>query len=293
MTILPEPLEILDVKMTLGECPLWDHRSSEMLWIDIEKAHFWRRKPKHDPQCFDLPERPGSFALTERHGTYLGAFENGFALFDPESGLFERASENVPGADNLRMNDGRTDRTGQFWAGSMKETAGPHLGNLWRYDRCGKATIKLSGIRIPNSLCWSLDGRTMYFADSPENTIWKYDFDPEAGPVGEPHVFAKTVSGVHPDGSCIDAEDHLWNAQWGSGEIIRYRPDGSIEHRLKLPVSQPSCVSFCGNGLDQLMITTARVGLSINDLQKQKFAGAIFVYDCDIKGVEENILIQK
>lgn len=284
------PHHIADVTNQLGEGILWDAREGVALWIDIEGAAFWRWAiGQSDPQSFALPQRPGSIALTQVPGCYIGAFEEGFARFTPASGAFEMLCAITADQPHLRMNDGRVDRSGTFWAGSMAECAGVPLGSLWRFDGGDLATRFIDDIRIPNSLCWSLDGRTMYFADSPRNLIWRYAFDPKNGPVGDPEIFATTPIGIHPDGSCIDGEDHLWNAQWGGGEIVRYRPDGSIERRLSLPVSQPSCVAFGGEALDLLMVTSARVDLSAEQLEAEPLAGALLVYSVDVCGVPEVI----
>jgi L-arabinonolactonase len=129
----------------------------------------------------------------------------------------------------------------------------------------------------------------MYFTDTVRQVIRRYAFDAECGPVGEPEIFATTSGARYPDGSCIDAEDHLWNAQWGSGEVVRYRPGGSIERRISLPVSQPSCVAFGGADLNLLFVTTARVSLSAEALAAQPLAGALFVFETDVIGLPETI----
>ncbi len=280
-------IETLNVGNRLGEGVLWDHRIQSALWTDIEAARLWQWQPGHAPISFALPQRLGSFALTQTVGAFIGAFEQGFARFSPGDGAFEMLAPVLGPHGHLRMNDGRVDRGGTFWAGSMAERPGAPPGSLWRYDGGGAATATLGAIRIPNSLCWSRDGSWMYFADSPRNTIWRYRFDAVHGPLGEPEVFATTPAGVHPDGSCIDAQDHLWNAQWGGGEIVRYRPDGSIERRLALPVGQPSCVAFGGRDLSHLLITTARVDLDPAQLAGQPLAGALLVYQCDVSGLPE------
>jgi L-arabinonolactonase len=284
------PRHIANVANRLGEGILWDAREGVALWIDIEGAAFWRWPiGQADPKSFALPQRPGSFALTQKPGCYIGAFEEGFARFTPASGAFEMLCPVTADQPHLRMNDGRVDRTGTFWAGSMAEREGDPLGSLWRFDGADQATRFIDDIRIPNSLCWSLDGSMMYFADSSRNLIWRHSFAAGYGPIGDPEIFATTPAGIHPDGSCIDAEDHLWNAQWGAGEIVRYRPDGSIQRRLSLPVSQPSCIAFGGDALDLLMITSARVDLSAEQLAAEPLAGALLVYNVDVRGVPEVI----
>ena len=250
---------------------------------------FWQWQPGSTPESFALPQRLGSFALTETPGIYIGAFEDGFADFAPATGAFELRAPVTAGHRHLRFNDGRVDRSGTFWAGSMAEARGEPRGSLWRFAGGDRATAVLNAVEIPNSLCWSCDGTQMYFADSPRQTIWRYAFDAERGPVGPPEIFATTTGDCYPDGSCIDVEDHLWNAQWGAGEVVRYRPDGSIERRLSLPVSQPTCPAFGGPDLDLLFVTTARSGLSPGQLATQPLAGAMFVFETGITGLPEVI----
>jgi L-arabinonolactonase len=280
---------ICAVASILGEAVLWDHRTQKLQWTDIESSCLWQWDMVAPPMRYDLPQRLGSFALTPDPERYLGAFEQGFASFSVRQPSFEMIAPITQATPHLRMNDGRTDRSGKFWAGSMAEARGMPLGSLWRYNGDGHASAHVHDIRIPNSLCWNGAGNIMYFADSPRNIIWAYDFDSETGPVGEPRIFAQTPPGIHPDGSCIDAEDHLWNAQWGGGQIVRYRPNGSVERRLPLPVSQPSCVTFAGSRLDLLCVTTARVDLDKAALSKQPLAGALLVYKIDVTGRQEEI----
>jgi sugar lactone lactonase YvrE len=287
MNDIMSPDRVCNVANRLGEGVLWDQRTQKLIWTDIESACLWQWDMKAEPVRYDLPERLGSFALTPDPNGYLGAFENGFARFSVQTPHFESVAPITRDTPHLRMNDGRTDRSGRFWAGSMAEGQGSPLGSLWRYEGDGKASAHLHDIRIPNSLCWNGAGDVMYFADSPRNIIWAYDFDAQKGPVGEPRMFAQTPPGIHPDGSCIDSEDCLWNAQWGAGEIVRYRPDGSIDRRLALPVSQPSCVAFAGPALDLLCITTARVDLDEGALAAQPLAGALLVYQTDVTGRQE------
>ena len=287
------PFHVLDVKNILGEGVLWDARLNSAVWTDIQSSRFWQWQPGSEPASVALPQRLGSMALTETPGTYLGGFESGFAHFTPATGAFDMLAPVTADHAHLRLNDGRVDRSGTFWAGSMAEAKGSPLGNLWRYDGGGQATPFLGDIKIPNSLCWSGDGTQMYFADSPRQTIWRFAFDPNDGPVGDPEVFATTTGNRYPDGSCIDAEDHLWNAQWGSGEVVRYRPDGSIERRIALPVSQPSCPAFGGVDLNLLMVTTARDGLTADALAAQPLAGALFIYETDVSGLPETICTRR
>ncbi len=143
----------------------------------------------------------------------------------------------------------------------MGRQAQAGAGALYRYCR-GEVVKLLGGLTIPNSLCFSADGRTAYFADSPTARILSWALDGEGWPIGRPRPFADlTETGGSPDGSIMDRENGLWNAQWGASRLVRYRQDGSIDRAVSLPVSQPSCPAFGGMGLDALFVTTAREGM--------------------------------
>jgi L-arabinonolactonase len=284
-----KPLHILPVENKLGEGVLWDARTQTAYWTDILSSKIWQWNGSDGPTAHDLPQRLGSFALTDTPGTFIGAFEDGFARFTPAAGTFEMLAPVTEAHAHLRMNDGRVDRSGTFWAGSMVQSKGRPHGSLWRYDSGVRATPFFDDIIIPNSLCWSRDGTKMYFTDTVRQIIRSYAFDAALGPVGEPDVFATTTGQRFPDGSCIDSEDHLWNAQWGAGEVVRYHPDGSIERCIPLPVSQPSCVAFGGADLNLLFVTTARFDFTPDQLANQPLAGALFVFETDVTGLPENI----
>src|SRR5690606_15430254 len=198
------------------------------------------------------PERLCAFALTDDADVIIAAFASGFARYDVARG--EREWLARPEADYVgtRFNDGRVDARGRFWCGTMveAEVATDGAGNAVRgslYCLDGRtATPKLGGIRIPNSLCWNRAGDTAYFADTPERTIWAFDFDAARAELTNRRTFATTRAGAEPDGSCIDSVDHLWNAEWGGGRVTRYSPSGSMDFALEVPVSRPTCVAFGG-----------------------------------------------
>jgi sugar lactone lactonase YvrE len=148
-----------------------------------------------------------------------------------------------------------------------------------------------SGICISNSTAWSPDGRVMYFADSAQRTIWAYDFDVKAGMPRNKRVFATVEENVGPDGSTVDAAGYLWNAQWGASRVRRFAPDGRVDLDVPIPATQPSCCCFGGPGLATLYVTSARIALSQERLEKEPNAGGLFAVTFDpalgIRGVPE------
>lgn len=288
-------LNIIKVNNILGECILWDERSQSTWWTDIHSAVLYRYSLQDNAlEKFALPERLCSFGFIENDERLICAFASGFALYTPRSAILEwiyRPEENF---SNTRFNDGRVDRQGRFWSGTMVE--GEHAtdangedvkGSLYWIgnNKHGKA---LSDIQIPNSLCWSPDGNTVYFADSPGKQICAYDFDSESATLSNQRVFASTEGPADPDGSVIDAEGYLWNAQWGGSQVVRYSPKGEISAVLDLPVTQPTCLCFGGPRLDILFISTARENLSPEQLAGQPEAGNVFVFQTPYKGLPES-----
>ena len=127
----------------------------------------------------------------------------------------------------------------------------------------------------------------MYFADSPKNEIYTYDISSETGEIQNKKVFATTSKGVHPDGSCVDSDGYLWNAQWGAGQVVRYAPDGQIDNVIEVPSSQPTCVSFGGPEMNCLFVTSARLDLTSDEKQKYPQSGDLFIYQTSVRGLKE------
>ena len=284
--------EVIPIGNLHGEGVQWNADDGCLWWTDITGCTLHR----HDlgdgaSSSFTTPERLGCFAFIEGDGRLLAAFASGFALFAPASGAVEWLDRLEPPGSGRRFNDGRVDRQGRFWAGTMVEDANlaaPDSAALYCLDPAGRPIERETGIGISNGLCWSPDGTRMYFADSPRHVIHAYDFDCATGMIGGRREFARTAVGIEPDGSTVDAEGHVWNAQWGGGQVVRYAPDGRIAEVVETPgASQPTCVAFAGNALDLLCVTTARLGLDRAALDAQPNAGHLFVYETSRRGLPE------
>lgn len=279
----------------LGENVLWHQAQQALYWIDIEGALLQRYQLEHAVvETFVLPQRVGSFAFLQDGGPYqlVVAFACGFALYNFQTGATKWLDKPLPESANsgLRFNDGRVDRQGRFWAGTMVEDErfARQSARLYQLAANGSAIPRLQGLTISNGLCWSLDGRLMYHADSPKHQILQYQFCPETGHISQPQLFARTPDNAHPDGSAIDAQGYLWSAHWGAGQVVRYAPDGHIDLVLTLPVSQPSSVALCGPKLDLLAVTSSSLGLTASQLAAQPQAGHLFIYQLSgVQGVAE------
>ena len=284
-------LDIIDAQYTLGEGPLWNPRDGRLWWTDIQE----RRLRTLDPATRTIrdcavPERVGSLAFVAgRPDTLLVAFETGLALFEPGSGAVTWLARPEKPGSGRRFNDGRTDRQGRFWTGTMVEDemlAAPASASLWRLDASGLLAACESGVAISNGLATSPDGRTLYFADSPRRLIFAYDLDPATGALAGKRLFAEIERG-YPDGATVDAEGCLWSARWGAGEIVRHAPDGRVLETVPLPASQPTCPAFGGPDLSLLFVTSAAEGLSPAERAAEPAAGSLFILDVGVSGLPD------
>jgi sugar lactone lactonase YvrE len=272
----------------LGEGPLWNEQDGKLWWTDILARRLHRLDPASGAiETIDTPERLCSYAfLPEGGNRMLAAFETGLAYFDIETKSLEWIARAETLDSGRRFNDGRTDRQGRFWVGTMVENepkAGSDSGVLFRLDRDGLSAQAVC-VSISNSLCTSPDGRILYFADSPKQLIFAFDLDPDSGAISNKRIFAEVTEG-YPDGAVVDEEGCLWSARWGAGEVVRHAPDGSVVSRLKVPASQPTCPAFGGPDRKTLFVTSAREGLDDAALAADPEAGHLFVYQAEVAGL--------
>jgi sugar lactone lactonase YvrE len=287
------PNEIIAAGNGCGEGVVWDSRRQLLWWTDIPgrrlHRHHWASRTT---EVFETPERVGSFGLVAGSDQLITAFESGIALYNP---VLDTAADALTwlarpqaGVKGVRFNDGRVDRRGRFWCGTMVEEDGSlETGNLYSIGAGQELRCHLRGVRISNGLCMSPDGSQLYFADSPSRTIQIYDLNEPAGTLGQARHFAHSPEGALPDGATVDAEGYLWSAHWGGASVVRYAPNGRPERTLTVPASQPTCVCFGGPDLDLLFVTSAREGLDAAALDREPHAGDIFVYHTGVQGLPE------
>ena len=271
----------------LGESPLWDDLAQCLYWLDIRRPALRRLCPATGQvDSWPLPGLAGSIALTDDQRLLL-ALPQKIVLFDPATGAMTPFVEPPPQPDGHRFNDGRCDAQGRFWVGTMHNVTRAPEGVLYRLEGSGPMVPVRTGICIPNSLAFSPDGRTMYFADSLRYAIFAHDYDPATGTMGVERVFATSTPPAFADGSAVDAEGFLWNAQFNGGQLVRYAPDGRIDRVLPLPVQRPTCCAFGGPELDMLYITSASQNMSEAEMQAEPLAGALLAIKVGVCGLPE------
>jgi L-arabinonolactonase len=279
---------VVDCRNILGEGVLWDHAAKKLRWLDIESSEIWTLDPATGrASARKAPERIACFAPRQRGGLLVG-FASGFAFYDPETGRREDIAAFEPDVPNTRLNDGRTDRQGRFIAGGFDEVEGKLISSVARLDANGKMTTLFGEVGCANGICFSPDGKTMYFADSNVATIWAFDYDTATGCLGRRRVFAelKGQPGI-PDGSCVDSEGCVWSAQWNGRRVLRFAPDGRIDRVVEVPVLNPTCVAFGGADLKTLYITTARYRMTAGQLAADPASGALFALRPGVRGLPD------
>ena len=271
----------------LGESPLWDDEAQVLWWVDIRRPALRRLDyASGHIETWPMPDLVGCIALCD-DGRLLIALPERIAAFEPRTGSFATVAVPPTRIPGHRFNDGRCDRQGRFWVGTMHNVTRAPEGELFRLDPDGRLTSKHAGICIPNSLAWSPDGRTMYFADSLRYTIFAYDYDPATGETSGERVFATTATPAFADGSAVDAEGCLWNAQFNGWRLVRYAPDGRVDRIVEVPTHRPTCCAFGGPNLDILYVTTASQQMSDDELARQPLAGSLLALEAGVRGLRE------
>lgn len=292
---------LLNCENHLGEGPVWDEESGLLYWVDstgrrVGKDAIWRLDPQTGRlQSWPLSKDVGAMALRRGGGAVL-ALSDGFYTFDFENGKTELIALVDDDPSRARLNDGKCDRRGRFFAGGMDDKEELGICGLWRLDPDLSLHKIEDGIICSNGPCWSPDDKTFYFADTFKNEIWAYDYDLATGTPSNKRVFASTEDDAgFADGSTVDAEGYLWNAQVISGDLIRYAPDGSVDRKISMPVRNITSVMFGGPDLEDIYVTSmARVSHPAahdgfaKQTKPQFAAGGLFrIRGLGIRGVPE------
>ena len=269
----------------LGEGPLWDHDLALLYWVDIaaQRIHWF------DPDSglkghWQLPVRASALAL-RNDGTLLVATDRGFGTFNPRTSAFALQLHPEPEREGNRSNDGHADVKGRFWIGTMDDTERSSSGALYRLDPDWSVTRVLDHLGIPNTVLCTADGRALYVADSKSRELFRFTVG-SSGSLHDPKLLARLAPDEGaPDGSALDEEGFLWNAQWGASRIVRYAPDGEVDRIVNVPVGQPTSCTFGGRDLSTLFITSARKGLSEQALAREPLAGGVFAFTPGVRGL--------
>ena len=271
----------LDFRASLGEGLHWDARRGVLWFVDIDGQRIacwrpgdlcWREWP--------TPQRVGWIIPTNDDDTLMVGFQQGVARVDLSGELrFEWVCRLLADSPSLRLNDAKADASGALWAGSLNcDDEARSDGALFRIDAAAAhATVVDTGYRVANGPAIHPGGQWMLHTDSGRRTIYAFDLNVEQGQATNRRVWKVLADAAgYPDGMTFDAEGCLWLAHWGAGCVSRYSSDGQLLRRVDLPTSHISNVCFGGDRLDRLFVTSARVGLTAQQLDAQPTAGALF-----------------
>jgi sugar lactone lactonase YvrE len=275
---------LADVRADVGEGPLWNAVSGTLSWVDIRRGSVHLCTQEGEQKAtYAIGQMVGA-ALPAQEGGFLLAAENGFLLLSDDGAL----TQLLPLFDkrpDLRFNDAKCDPAGRAFAGSVALDKKPGAGALYRLDAGPEAIRLLDGLTVANGLGWSPDSCTLWFADSANPAITGFEYHLVQGMPGAPKALIPLLetAGV-ADGLCVDDEGCIWVALWGGGAVHRYTPDGRLDTVVEVPAPNVTSCAFGGESQDRLFITTARSGLSDDDLNRSPQAGGLFVAHPGITG---------
>ena len=272
----------------LGESPVWDYRSGELLWVDIENKtlNFYKTDTKKY-EVFRFDNHPGC-VVPIIGGHYLLGLQKGLAVFNRDKGSLSYVSDPEKELKQNRFNDGKCDPRGRFWVGSMHLKAKEGRGTLYCLDNSMNVFSKIRGLSVPNGMAWSADNKKMFFIDSQTRKVFQFDYCDETSEISN-QMIAIDVPEKHglPDGMCIDHEGMLWIAHWGGGNVSRWNPEnGKLLRKISIPSPHVTSCCFGNTHLDTLYITTARKGLSAEEIHAYPLSGSVFSIKPEVRGLK-------
>jgi sugar lactone lactonase YvrE len=266
---------VADARAELGEGPVWDARTNELLWVDIVPGIVHRFDPATGT---DRPFDAGSYVgavVPRAAGGYALAVASGFAVASDDGKVASIAG--VGHDEAVRMNDGACDSGGRFWAGSMRLDEGTGGGCLYRLDPDGSVTTICEGVTISNGVGWSPDDTLLYYVDTAVQAVDVFDFDARTGAAANRRRLFDVDGPGAPDGLVVDADGCLWIAFWGGSAVRRYSPRGELVDTVEVPAAHTTKAAFGGPELADLYITTAAGG--------EPHAGGLFVAQPGVHGL--------
>lgn len=271
----------------LAEGPVWDGEDGVLWWVDILRGEVHRFDPSTGADTMSIIDGPvGSLALREGGGLVV-ALRDGLYGYEPSKAPVPLARPE-PERRRNRFNDGRTDRNGRFWVGSLHLDETEPTGAFYCLGGDGICKRVADGIYAANGTAFSPDGRTGYHADSRQRVVWRFDCDPDSGGLSNRRVFIELEQRTGaPDGAIVDVDGGYWLAHAGGWRVVRYDPEGRVDRIVQLPVEIPTSVAFGSRDGRTLFITTARYSLSEKALAIQPLAGSILALDVGIGGVPD------
>ena len=281
-----EPEVVVSKQIRLGEGSLWDPNRKLLYWVSILDCELYVFEPSSgENRTIPTCQAVGTVVPRAGGGLVL-ALHNGFAFLDPESEKITPIADPERDLPGNRFNDGKCDPAGRFWAGTMAFDGRDDAGALYCLHANHSVTEKLSPVTISNGIVWNHDCDTMFYIDTRANTVRAFDYDIDSGDIGNARVVVTNSGRGGFDGMSIDVEGHLWIAIYQGAAVRCYDPaNGALLRELALPVSNVTSCAFGGGVLDELFVTSAREGLSEQELDQQPLAGSLLRLRPGVQGV--------
>jgi sugar lactone lactonase YvrE len=277
---------VADVHAVLGEGPVWVEREAALYWVDIKGPRIFRLNEAGDVQEWVPPFRVGSLAprLT---GGFIGGTEHGIAHVDLDAARFDIVADLEAHLPDNRFNDGKVDRLGRFWAGSMDDLERQSSGTLYRMDHTLESAVIDQNYKVTNGPAFSPDGKLMYHSDSAQQITYLFDVDAEGNATNRRAFLQFGEGDGYPDGMTVDAEGCLWIAFWDGWCVRRFSAEGEWLQTIEVPVARPTSCAFGGAALDRLYITSASIDLDEEALAMQPNAGGLFMVSPGVRGIAD------
>ena len=278
---------VLDAQAQLGEGPCWDAATRTLYWINIYAGEIHACSPETgSDRVISVGEPIGCIAPT-KDGELIIASQSGIALFDPATGLRSPLASPEAGIPGNRFNDGKCDPAGRFLAGTMDNAEKEASGSLYSLSLDGTLKTLLTGVRISNGLAWSPDYATLYYIDTPTRTVMAFTYDLATGELSQPREAVHVSEELGwPDGMTSDTDGNLWIAMWGGAALTKWDPaSGRLIQKFPIPALNVTSCAFGGEGLTDLYVTSARKGMSNEQLAKYPLTGGLFCLQTDVKGM--------
>jgi sugar lactone lactonase YvrE len=272
----------------LGEGPVWDAMCKTICWVDILNGRIHEFSPEQNKhKTISVHQMIGSLAVCTNRN-FIAALQDGFAFIDRVSGEVRMIADPESHLPSNRFNEGKCDPAGMFWAGTMSLSDEPNRGSVYAINNDLIPKKKIEGVSISNGMAWSLDHQTFYYIDTPALEVVAFEYDKINGNISNKKTsITIDEKDGYPDGMTIDSEGMLWIAHWDGWQVTRWNPaNGKKLYSIKLPVAKVTSCTFGGENLEDLFISSAKVGITEDELNEQPLAGSLFViHNCGFKGM--------
>jgi len=277
---------VADAHAVLGEGPVWVERERALYWVDIKGRKIFRLGDDERVQEWATPLRVGSLA-PRAGGGFIGGTDEGIAEIDLAEERFDIIVNPEPQLPDNRFNDGKTDRRGRFWAGTMDDLERDATGALYVVDAGFVVAMVDNNYRVTNGPAFSPLGDVMYHNDSARQVTYAFDVGSD-GNISNRRTFLQFQEGEgYPDGMTVDGEGCLWIALWDGWSVRRYSPAGEWLETIRMPVARPTSCAFGGPDLDRLYVTSASIGLDEEAIEMQPNAGGLFMLTPGVRGLAD------